>query len=141
MSVASVFRVASFRRCTIFRGKAWEFHVCGGVHCFDMASSFHGFRRPVVSDFHSFSIFLTPFGCHLGSILASCWHLFEPRRPYGLHFGSILSPGVPKAPHFGDHLCRRYDFGSKNGAQGHPKGSKMGLKWFQNPSKIRSKFH
>ena len=93
VSVASVFRVASFQRRTIFRVKALEFHVCGEFHCFDMVSSFHGFRRPVGFDFHCFSLLLTPFGCHLGSILASFWLHFEPWRPFGFHFGSILRPG------------------------------------------------
>ena len=74
VSVASVFRVASFQRCTIFRVKALEFHVCGGVHCFDVVSSFHGFRRPVGFDLRCFfTLFDTvwvPFGLHFGIILA-----------------------------------------------------------------------
>ena len=128
VSVASVFRVASFQRCMIFRFKALEFHVCGEFHCFDMVSSFHGFRRPVGFDFHCFLLLLTPFGSHLGSILASFWLHFEPWRPFGLNFGSILSPGGPLARSRGP-LGRIWGaFGAtlapSFGAQGH-----LGVVW------------
>ena len=56
---------------------------------------FTGFGDQLGSIFRVFSLFLTPFGCHLDSILVSFWHLFEPRMPFGPHFGSILSPGGP----------------------------------------------
>ncbi len=64
-----------------------------------------------------------------GGPLACLWASRGPKE------GFLVALMVP---HFGD---RRYNFGTKNGARGPPKAPKVGSKWLQNPSKIRSKFH
>ena len=98
--------------------KLWSFMCAVGFIVSTWFRRFTGFGEQLGSIFTVFLLFLTPFGCHLGSILASFWHLFEPWLPFWLHFEPWRPLGVVPWPTGTDLGGLWGDFGAIFGRPG-----------------------